>query len=37
MKTEVTRVIDRDIFEVATKIGDTNRVRIAEYSAPELN
>ncbi len=37
MRRKVTRVIDGDTFEVATKIGDTNRVRIAGYSAPELD
>lgn len=37
MKRKVIRIIDGDTFEVATKIGDTNRVRIAGYSAPELN
>lgn len=37
MRRKVTRVIDGDTFEVKTKIGDTNRVRIAGYNAPELN
>lgn len=37
MRRKVTRVIDGDTFEVGTKIGDTNRVRIAGYNAPELN
>ncbi len=37
MKRKVKRVIDGDTFEVVTKIGDTNRVRIAGYNAPEPN
>ncbi|MCQ1536095.1 thermonuclease family protein [Methanosarcina sp. KYL-1] len=37
MRRKVTRVIDGDTFEVKTKIGDTNRVRITGYNAPELN
>lgn len=37
MRRKVTRVIDGDTFEVGTRIGDTNRVRIAGYNAPELN
>lgn len=37
MRRKVTRVIDGDTFEVKTKIGDTNRVRIAGYNAPEIN
>jgi len=37
MRRKVSRVIDGDTFDVKTKIGDTNRVRIAGYNAPELN
>lgn len=37
MKRKVNRVIDGDTFEVITKIGETKRVRIANYNAPELN
>lgn len=35
MKRKVKKVIDGDTFEVVTRIGDTNRVRLAGYNAPE--
>ncbi len=37
MRRKVNKVIDGDTFEVITKIGETKRVRIANYNAPELN
>jgi len=35
MKRTVKRVIDGDTFIVNRKIGNTNRVRLAGYNAPE--
>lgn len=35
MRRTVKRIIDGDTFEVARKIGTTNRIRIAGYNAPE--
>jgi endonuclease YncB( thermonuclease family) len=37
MRRTVKKVIDGDTFEVKVKIQDTNFVRIAKFSAPELN
>jgi len=37
MRRTVKRVIDGDTFEVARKIGGTNRVRLANVNAPERN
>jgi endonuclease YncB( thermonuclease family) len=37
MRRTVKRVIDGDTFEVKTKIGTFEKVRIANYNAPELN
>ena len=37
MKRTVKKIIDGDTFIVNRKIGNTNRVRIANYNAPERN
>jgi len=37
IKRKVTRVIDGGTFEIARKIGGTNRIRIAGLNAPELS
>ena len=37
MKRKVKKVIDGDTFVVKRKIGNTDRVRISGYNAPEKN
>ena len=37
MRRTVKKVIDGDTFETYRKVGNTNRVRIAGYNAPEYN
>jgi micrococcal nuclease len=37
MRRKVKKIIDGDTFEVYRKVGNTNRVRIAGYNAPEKN
>lgn len=37
MRRTVKKVIDGDTFEVKTKVGETIRIRIANFNAPELN